>query len=316
MRPTKSRIFCPECQRMKTVFDSEKAALKFIEYNSEEITAEGGYAPTRAYYCDLCCGWHITSHKAFHHKTKRREMLDHYMEKEREKKELKAQQKAKKANKTVNSPLVPFLTEAMKLTQGAIESFQSGDTDSARQLIEKAVDLIEKMTIVKGSKRTRKQFQYWAFRLNRFLHLESQEDMDEFNYVVKMLKELRESHIEHFNYDPDAKGAIIYELMPDNIDAVIEQIKQEELRKEEEKAEQRRQKEIEQIMQQRANSPKLQALDRLELAHDEILLKDYDLARKHLLEAITHIENVQSKKVQRKLTRQLSEIMSLLPDLD
>ena len=73
MKPTKSRVLCPDCGRMKAVFDSEKAALKFIEYNGQEIVKEGGHAPQRAYYCDLCCGWHITSQKHYNHKTKNRE---------------------------------------------------------------------------------------------------------------------------------------------------------------------------------------------------------------------------------------------------
>lgn len=36
------------------VFETEGSALKFIQYNSDEIMASNGHAPTSAYYCDLC----------------------------------------------------------------------------------------------------------------------------------------------------------------------------------------------------------------------------------------------------------------------
>ena len=42
-------------------FASEKKALNFIKFNSEEIRLEKGYAPTRAYYCEFCCCWHVSS---------------------------------------------------------------------------------------------------------------------------------------------------------------------------------------------------------------------------------------------------------------
>ncbi|MBR2085314.1 MAG: hypothetical protein IJ879_12180, partial [Muribaculaceae bacterium] len=52
MKPTKNRRYCPDCGRVKMVFETEGSALKFIQYNSDEIMASNGHAPTRAYYCD------------------------------------------------------------------------------------------------------------------------------------------------------------------------------------------------------------------------------------------------------------------------
>lgn len=61
MKPIKSRIYCPECGRQKILFETEKKALNFIKFNSEEIEEESGRAPIRTYYCEFCGGWHVTS---------------------------------------------------------------------------------------------------------------------------------------------------------------------------------------------------------------------------------------------------------------
>lgn len=58
MKPIKNRIFCRECNRMKMLFKEEKDALNFIKYNSSNFEDK---IPIRAYYCDACFGWHITS---------------------------------------------------------------------------------------------------------------------------------------------------------------------------------------------------------------------------------------------------------------
>lgn len=47
------------------LFESEKNALNFIKFNADEIREENGKAPERAYYCDVCIGWHVTSMENF-----------------------------------------------------------------------------------------------------------------------------------------------------------------------------------------------------------------------------------------------------------
>ncbi len=61
MKPTKNKIFCNGCQRSKMLFESKAKADKFIMYNSEGILEENGRAPVRSYYCEFCCGYHVTS---------------------------------------------------------------------------------------------------------------------------------------------------------------------------------------------------------------------------------------------------------------
>ncbi|TDQ79787.1 hypothetical protein [Sphingobacterium yanglingense] len=61
MKPSKSRYYCPEAQRHKILFESEKKAEDFIRYNNEEIRKATGYAPVRSYQCIACDGWHVTS---------------------------------------------------------------------------------------------------------------------------------------------------------------------------------------------------------------------------------------------------------------
>jgi len=43
------------------LFPTESKAVNFIKYNAHTILEEEGYAPKRAYYCDTCCGFHVTS---------------------------------------------------------------------------------------------------------------------------------------------------------------------------------------------------------------------------------------------------------------
>lgn len=59
MKP-KNRIYCSECGKKKLLFETEKKAVNFIKFNAEDILEETGFAPTRAYYCECCGGWHVT----------------------------------------------------------------------------------------------------------------------------------------------------------------------------------------------------------------------------------------------------------------
>lgn len=63
MKPTKSRFFCREAQRSKMLFESQKKAENFMQYNNKEILNESGYAPVRSYHCIACDGWHLTSRR-------------------------------------------------------------------------------------------------------------------------------------------------------------------------------------------------------------------------------------------------------------
>lgn len=64
-RPKNNMVFCVECGRRKQLFETEGEALRFIEYNSDNIENENGHAPCRAYHCPCCGGWHVTSRKEY-----------------------------------------------------------------------------------------------------------------------------------------------------------------------------------------------------------------------------------------------------------
>ena len=59
MKPKKNRIFCRDCNKYKTLFESESKADNFIKFNHEEIEACSGHAPSRSYYCRSCVGYDI-----------------------------------------------------------------------------------------------------------------------------------------------------------------------------------------------------------------------------------------------------------------
>lgn len=78
MRPTRSRKYCHDCGFRKIRFSSEEKALNFIRFNAEEIQGQKGYAPIRAYYCDTCGCWHLTSKPDFPFKSRTQRVLEAY----------------------------------------------------------------------------------------------------------------------------------------------------------------------------------------------------------------------------------------------
>lgn len=70
MKPKKNRVFCYDCNRTKMLFETEKQALNCIKFNADEIREDSGYAPKRAYFCEACCGWHLTSMEEFDNPTR------------------------------------------------------------------------------------------------------------------------------------------------------------------------------------------------------------------------------------------------------
>lgn len=65
MKPLRNRVFCLAYGHHKMLFESEQAAMNFIKFNHDEILEVNGKAPTRAYYCDHCLGWHTTSKDSY-----------------------------------------------------------------------------------------------------------------------------------------------------------------------------------------------------------------------------------------------------------
>lgn len=61
MKPTKNHYYCPSCRHQKILFSSKKEAILFLKYNAHIIEEKTGRRPVRAYYCEQCCGWHLTS---------------------------------------------------------------------------------------------------------------------------------------------------------------------------------------------------------------------------------------------------------------
>lgn len=60
MKPTKNRVYCSDCGRVKMLFPSQEKADNFIAFNAHDIISEGGKAPERSYFCSSCGGWHVT----------------------------------------------------------------------------------------------------------------------------------------------------------------------------------------------------------------------------------------------------------------
>ena len=61
IKPSKNLVYCYACKRRKMLFEEKSEADNFIKYNHGGILEENGKAPVRSYYCELCCGYHVTS---------------------------------------------------------------------------------------------------------------------------------------------------------------------------------------------------------------------------------------------------------------
>lgn len=61
IKPSKNLVYCYGCKKRKMLFEEKSKADNFIKYNHGGILEEKGKAPVRSYYCELCCGYHVTS---------------------------------------------------------------------------------------------------------------------------------------------------------------------------------------------------------------------------------------------------------------
>ena len=72
MKP-KRRVMCPDCNRPKMLFETERKAQDFIRWNAGSM--EYGGDTLRAYYCPACCGWHVSHHSHQEHYDRQTENL-------------------------------------------------------------------------------------------------------------------------------------------------------------------------------------------------------------------------------------------------
>lgn len=95
MKP-KNRVFCRDCGRLKMLFGTEKKAMTFLKFNAEEMQ-ENGHAPQRAYYCEACGGYHLTSSQKYTHKKSLTEnIIDKYQSERARLKEIRAEESERK----------------------------------------------------------------------------------------------------------------------------------------------------------------------------------------------------------------------------
>ena len=54
MKPTRNRVMCPDCWRVKMFFESREKAQRFIDFNGSELPFGG--KRLRPYFCPACGG--------------------------------------------------------------------------------------------------------------------------------------------------------------------------------------------------------------------------------------------------------------------
>lgn len=160
MKPSKNRHFCMECERVKMLFESQKKADKFIEFNSADIETINGYKPERSYYCDSCGGWHITSKKD---KPSGRSItdvvLDLYQKEKSDKAIRKAESEKIKLEK-INNLIACYGSIEVDLASLEISNDQSSDYLKAVKRIVCAFDQIKNISPnFKGGSKRKKDLQ-------------------------------------------------------------------------------------------------------------------------------------------------------------
>lgn len=109
------------------LFESQKKADNFIEFNKSEIEESNSYAPCRSYYCPFCAGWHVTHHQSFDES--KIENIDTYIE------------NCKNCN-TVKT-ILPYTEEKVeKMLNQVKQIMKEGDYDACIGLLQSAKNLI------------------------------------------------------------------------------------------------------------------------------------------------------------------------------
>lgn len=305
MKPTKNRRFCPDCGRVKMVFETEGSALKFIQFNGDEIMASNGHAPTRAYYCDLCCGWHITSHQTHVGKNRSRKQLEDLMESNRRMQERKEVERARRwAKSSLKNPLAPFMTPIMQLALDAVMAIRVDDIAAARQHLDQAKKLFFKIQPLtkKGSPKLRKRLYDQLTALDAVLNDPLGPSGLKVDEIFQNLLAVKNMNGPLFSYDPQLAGATVSEVTPDNIDEHLEAIQHQSL------ANQMKKLQAEQLRED--------IQETLWLAKADILCEDLDEARAHLLKAINLIEQLQQLSGQQEFAAQVMKIYQELNAVD
>ncbi len=64
MKPkNENRIMCPSCMRPKLLFETREKAIDHIKWNYHQMLSKKKKGTkVTVYYCQACCGYHLTSH--------------------------------------------------------------------------------------------------------------------------------------------------------------------------------------------------------------------------------------------------------------
>lgn len=148
MKP-KNRVYCHDCGRFKMLFETEKKAMTFIKFNADELMQTNGYVPLRAYYCEACCGWHLTSSKQY---TRKKTLTESVIERyQAERQILKAERKAEEKKKN----------QKVKQLKAIYETIEKNNVDVERcKLLKKEYDEICGEGVVPKARKLRRAIEH------------------------------------------------------------------------------------------------------------------------------------------------------------
>jgi hypothetical protein len=71
MKPIHNKVYCPIASKFKQLFESESKAMNSIKFNKDDFD-DKNHVPCRAYYCEACGGWHLTSLPSYNENSNKR----------------------------------------------------------------------------------------------------------------------------------------------------------------------------------------------------------------------------------------------------
>ncbi len=185
MKPTRGRVYCKESGKHRLWFENEKKAYLFIKFNSEDIEAESGFAPNRAYYCISCDGWHVTSKEAGNYLKSRSEIMIDKLREDKEKREL-AKAKARMRKEEMQFELKKLLQNAETLINSAIEKLKEGNLNQCTDFLNKAFGELNESKKISGFKKEKGKLEAAIHEMHRKIRIIVKENL-------RMLKEKAKS---------------------------------------------------------------------------------------------------------------------------
>jgi len=147
------------------LFESQKKAENFMQYNSKEILNESGYAPVRSYHCIACDGWHLTSRREERDLLSKTELVLEAYKEVTDGKD-KAKELRTTGRKEKEAPLADALQSLRKKIELIRRSLKNkGSKTTITKFIEEAARTLKNLEVTAQLKKSKRELEVHLGRL-------------------------------------------------------------------------------------------------------------------------------------------------------